>query len=86
MLKKLCGTLLQALKCRRKGGDARFSDEKMNVLGHEDVSGDDELILLSDSLKFVFEDGVCAGSREQRKTVITTEGEEVKTAGFLDSN
>ena len=56
------------------------------MFGHEDISGDDESIVLPDTLKFVFKEGVCPGSREKWKSVVTTEGDEVETAGFLDSN
>ena len=58
----------------------------MYVLGHEDVSGDYELILVSGSLELVFEDGVPVGSCEKRKPVITTESDEVETTGILNSN
>jgi hypothetical protein len=79
-------SLLQHLKSGCKRRDLRFSDEQVDMLGHQYVSGDHELILLPDSFQFVLEDGVCVGSRQERKSVITTEGDEVETAGFLDSN
>jgi hypothetical protein len=52
------------------------------MLGHQYVSGDHELILLPDSFEFVLEDGVCVGSRQERKSVITTEGDEVEQPAF----
>jgi hypothetical protein len=86
LLQNLRSALLQHLKRGRERGDSRFSDEQVDVFGHEDIAGDYELTLLPNSFELVLEDGVCAGSREERETVITTECDEVETAGILDSN
>jgi len=85
LLQNFRSALFQYLQrcCERRG--TRFSDEEMYVLGHESVSGDDELKMLAHSIELVLEDGVSAGSREKRKPVITTEGDEVETAGFLNA-
>jgi hypothetical protein len=56
------------------------------MLGHEYVSGNHESISLPDSFKFVFERWVCAGSRKKRKSMVTTEGDEVETTRSLESN
>lgn len=85
-LQQLGRALLQYLKSGGEREDFWFSYEQMDVLRHEDVSGDYKLILFADSLEFVFEDGVSAGARQQWEPMTTTEGDEVETAGSLNTN
>jgi hypothetical protein len=52
------GQLLQHLQRSRKRPDARLAYQQMNMLRHEYVPGNHEVIALPRSLKLVLEDGV----------------------------
>jgi hypothetical protein len=57
----------------------------MDVLGHKDVGGYSEALLLAglfkDSLDYVF----CFNGAEERLTLVTTEGDEVELLGLLEA-
>jgi hypothetical protein len=58
----------------------------MDVLGHYYVSGNEEVIPGAGSLES-FEEAVARlGSAEEWVTVLTAEGDEVETAGFLETS
>jgi hypothetical protein len=60
--------------------------KQMDMLGHQDIPSDDELISNARCLKFSLEDTVAAAARQQRKSVVATEGDEMETAGIVESN
>jgi hypothetical protein len=55
----------------------------MNMLGHDDVSGNEESVIHSRAFESKFEDTACRWSSEQRLTVVTTEGDEMKVVRLL---
>jgi hypothetical protein len=52
----------------------------MNVLGHQDVSRDDEAVTLAYAFQFLFEGAVRMGGVEKWESSVTTEGYEVESA------
>jgi hypothetical protein len=75
--------LLQYLQNGRKRIGARLAYQQMHVLGHDDISGDDESVPLSDLLQFLLENAVSGSNCERRLPSMATEGHEVKVAGML---
>jgi actin-like ATPase involved in cell morphogenesis len=63
----------------------RFVEEKVNVLGHEDVSVEEELVAAAEGLESFEEDGSGSVVVEIGEPVITTEGEEVEMSFGLVS-
>ena len=57
----------------------------MNMLGHQDVSRNDEFVLCTRCLKFALEDAV-SSVLAQRKPSITTECEKVQRSALLIAN
>ena len=62
-----------------------FGQEKVDVLGHEDVAVEKEMVTLAEPFQCFFKD--CSGMIivEVRETAVTTEGEEVVVAFGLVS-
>ncbi len=60
-----------------------FSEQQMNVLGHQHIAGDDKGVSLPDAFKLMLEDAVGAKGGQQRLPSITTEGDEVKDTAVL---
>ena len=60
-----------------------FADQKVNVLGHHDVSIDAKAKAAAHALKCVLKDSSARVGREQRTAVITTEGYEVALPGVV---
>jgi hypothetical protein len=58
----------------------------MDVLGHQDVPGHDELILSARGLEFGFEEAISSRACQQRETMVATEGDEVESAGVVEPN
>jgi hypothetical protein len=69
-----------------KAGARRFIHQKMNVLRHHNISGDDKFVLLPDSLQRVFKEIHRFGRGEIRETPVTTEGEKMHIPAVLVSN
>jgi hypothetical protein len=61
----------------------RLVEEKMDVLGHEDVRKDRELVGATGSFENLLEDVFGFGVFEVGGSVVTTEGDEVELAGVL---
>ena len=62
-----------------------FGEEKVDVLGHEDVAEDEEVVSLTDPFKSGEEGAAGVIIVEVGKPVVTTEGEEVMLASGLVS-
>lgn len=60
--------------------ELRFGEEQMDMLGHEDVAEEEELVTLAEGFELVQEGGPGIVIVEVRQTVVTTEGEEVEVA------
>ncbi len=56
----------------------RFTDEQVDMLRHDNVTGDDETVAESYEFESVFEEIACGGCSEMLLAVVTTEGEEVE--------
>jgi hypothetical protein len=70
----------------KEGGEGvflRLAGEKVNVLGHEDVGVDDEVMGVPGLFDDSFEDVFGFGFFEVGKTAVTTEGDEVELACLL---
>src|SRR5208283_1376323 len=65
---------------------ARLADEKMNMLGHDDITGDDKTVAPPHSLQRVFEEIPSLSRTQTLKAVETTESKEVKTSRVLVSD
>ncbi len=71
-----------------EGGESAcwgFVGEEMDVLGHEDVGGDAEALLLASLFEDLLEGVFCGGSLEEGLSVVTTEGDEVELVGLLEA-
>jgi hypothetical protein len=64
----------------------RFADEKVHVLGHDDISGDVAAIPAADTFQFLFEGISSRDGVEHPHSLITAEGDEVQTVLVLISN
>jgi hypothetical protein len=60
-----------------------FAGEEVNVLGHEDVGVDGEVVGVAGLFDDSFEDVFGVGVFEKGETVVATEGDEVELAGGL---
>jgi hypothetical protein len=60
-----------------------FAEEEVDVLGHEDVGVEAEVVGAAGSFDDLFEDVLGLGCFEVRKTAVTTEGDEVELACVL---
>jgi hypothetical protein len=58
----------------------------VNVLRHQHVSGNNELIPLTNFFELNFEGVVTLPPREERQAAKATERDEVKIASFLEPN
>ena len=63
----------------------RFADEQVDVLGHDDVAEDFEVVASPGEFEGVEKDIPCLGRVEIRLTAITTEGDEVIVTFLLVS-
>jgi hypothetical protein len=77
------GELLEDLEEGGECSDAGFVGEEMDVLGHEDVGRDAELLLLTDLFENLLGDVFCGGSFEEGLSEVTTEGDEVEVPHLL---
>jgi hypothetical protein len=64
----------------RQGVSSGFGEEQVNVLGHQDIPEDVELVSLTESFQDFFEDDPCGVVVEVGTAVVTTEGDEVVAA------
>jgi hypothetical protein len=55
-----------------------FAEDEMDVLGHQDVSVEKEVVCAAGSFDDLFEDFFGFGGFEVGKAVVTTEGDEVE--------
>src|SRR5208283_1659865 len=78
--------LLQDLERNRQRRPARFADQQVNVLRHENVSGNHKFVATTHRLQFAPEEIVGSVPRQQRLSSITTEGQKVKAATLLVTN
>lgn len=62
-----------------------FAEEEMDVLGHEDVGVDGEVMGAAGSFDDLFEDVFGFGGFEVGKTVVAAEGDEVELSCVLAS-
>ena len=60
-----------------------FAEEQVDVLGHEDVGVDVEVVGATSSFDDMFDDVFGLGCFEVRKTAVTTEGDEVELVRVL---
>jgi hypothetical protein len=63
-----------------------FVDQQVDMLRHDDISGDDETVFLPDSFQCVFKETFGFGGGEVRETVVAAEGEKVHVTGLLVTN
>ena len=63
-----------------EGGELRFGEKKVDVLGHEDVTEEEELVTLPELFERLGEDDAGALFVQVGETVVTTEGDEVVVA------
>jgi len=78
--------LFQHLQGDRKGRNQRLSNEQMNILGHENISRNDESVASANRLKLALEGLVSRALAKQRQPSITAESYEMKVPGFLITN
>jgi len=62
---------------------SRFADQQMNVLGHDHVTGNDELIAPANLLQHSQQQVTTASRAEQRLSLITTASDEMKVSGAV---
>ena len=55
-----------------------FAEEEMDVLGHQDVGVEEEVVGAAGAFDYLFEDFFGFGGVEVGKAVVTTEGDEVE--------
>jgi hypothetical protein len=72
-----CEAEFQSLHDRGRSTLLRFVNQQMKVFGHDDISDDNELILLSDLLQHL-EKQVTTRGTEKRLTTVTTTRDEMK--------
>jgi hypothetical protein len=58
----------------------------VNVLRHHDVAGNVEIVFLAHPFKRVFEERSCLFRSKERRSLITTEGDEVEVTCLLISD
>jgi hypothetical protein len=58
----------------------RFTEEEMNVFGHQDVGIEQEVVGTTGPFDDLFEDVFGVGGFEVGETAVATEGDEVKMA------
>jgi hypothetical protein len=75
--------LFQNLQDRGKLKIARFAYQKMDMFGHDDISGDNEAVALPHLLQFLLEGAVSGPFSEQGLSLVTTEGRKVEVARVL---
>jgi len=75
--------LFQNLHHNSQGRFQRLANQKVNMLRHQHVSGDDEAVPLPHRLKFAFEDTPRRLAFQERLPSITTKGDEMEAAGLL---
>jgi hypothetical protein len=62
---------------------ARFADQQVNMLGHNNISGDNEAVALPHLLQYLLEDAVSGPFSEQGLSLVITEGHKVEVARIL---
>jgi hypothetical protein len=62
-----------------------FGEEEMDVLRHEDVAEEVEVVFLAEPFELLFEDGAGGVVVKIRETAITTEGDEVEVVVSVES-
>ena len=60
-----------------------FVGEEMDVLGHEDVGRNPEVLLLTSLFENLLNDVFCCFATEEGLALITTEGDEVELLGVV---
>ena len=71
--------------CQRYLAVERFAEEKVDVLGHDDVAEDVELIALASEFERIEEDISCGRGVEVGFAVVAAEGDEVVVTLLLVS-
>ncbi len=77
--------LFQHLKRDCQSAALGFGQQQVDVFRHDDVSDDEKSVPAADLLKSLFEDVARLRRREQWCPTITTESDEVKVAGLLET-
>jgi hypothetical protein len=70
---------------RREWTASWFGQEQVDVLGHEDVAVEKEMVTLAEAVQCFFKDSSGMIIVQQGETAVTTEGEEVMVAFGLVS-
>jgi hypothetical protein len=78
--------LFQHVKSDGKRRSARLSGEKMHMLGHEHITGNDKFIALPHRLQSALEGTIGCRVAEQRLPAVATESEKVEATSFLVAN
>ena len=78
-----CNILLEHLQRERELSSFRFSDEQVNMLGHDYVRGNVKSVPLPHSFQSLLEEIAGAGSAQTSLAVAAAECNDVQTAGFL---
>ena len=73
-------TLFQDLHGHSDSSFCRFADQEMDVLRHDDIAPDHELVLLSDFLQDLEKEVAAARRSKEGMAMITTAGDEVLVA------
>jgi hypothetical protein len=79
------GVLLEHLQRDGELAALWFTDQQVDVLGHDDVSGDKESVPSAHPLKGLLEDRAGLRFGQELIPVMTAEGDEMETAGLLES-
>jgi hypothetical protein len=77
------GQLLEDLEKGGEGSDGGFVGEEMDVLGHQDVGRDAELLLLTGLFEDLLGDVFGGVGFEEGLPAVTTEGDEVEVLSLL---
>ena len=75
--------LLQRLQGTRQGAALRLTDQQMNMLRHDDISGDVEAVLAACLLQRELETSLGMWRSQEWLPAITTEGHEVQVSSLL---
>ena len=73
-----CEAEFQSLHDGRRSMLLRFADQQVKMLRHDDVSDDDELVLLSNLLQHLEKQIASPRGSEERLSTVTTASDEVQ--------
>ncbi len=75
--------LLQHLHDETQCADVRLTDKEMNVLRHDNVTEQREIVAVANLLEDFQEDVAASFGSKKRESAIATAGDEVQVAGIV---